>query len=77
MDTRQDFRKIKYILGHKARLNKLWEAEKKKNLHPILPQMNKIVYEQQQKQKKVSKLMTTEQHTVNENWVKGEIQEES
>ena len=48
----------------------------KKTLHPTFPQMNKTVYQQEEKQKKVSKLMATEQHTVNKNWVKGEIQKE-
>lgn len=48
----------------------------KKNLHPTFLQMNKTVYQQEEKQKELSKLMTTEQHTVNENWVKGEIQKE-
>lgn len=57
----------------KSRYGKL---KKKKNLHPTFSQMNKTVYQQEEKQKKVSKLMTTEHHTVNENWVKGEIQKE-
>lgn len=48
----------------------------KKTLHPTFLQMNKTVYQQEEKQKELSKLMTTEQHTVNENWVKGEIQKE-
>lgn len=62
------------MLEHKASLNMgNWQ---KKPLHPTFLQMNKTVYQQEEKQKKVSKLMTTEQHTVNKNWVKGEIQKE-
>lgn len=64
------------MLERKASLNMGNWQKKKKTLHPTFPQMNKTVYQQEEKQKKVSKLMTTEQHTVNKNWVKGEIQKE-